>query len=128
MTLAFNQLAFIAAGGALGAVLRFLVSNGVHSFMSRDFPYGTLTVNVIGSFLMGLTYVMLIERLNLSPEWRAFIIVGLLGAFTTFSTFSIETLLLIESSELSKALINVILSVVLCIMGSWIGIISGRQL
>ena len=128
MTLAFNQLAFIAAGGALGAVLRFLVSNGVHSFMSRDFPYGTLTVNVIGSFLMGLTYVMLIERLNLSPEWRAFIIVGLLGAFTTFSTFSIETLLLIESSELSKALINVILSVVLCIMGSWIGIILGRQL
>ncbi len=128
MTLAFNQLAFIAAGGALGAVLRFLVSNGVHSFMSRDFPYGTLTVNVIGSFLMGLTYVMLIERLNLSPEWRAFIIVGLLGAFTTFSTFSIETLLLIESSELSKALTNVILSVVLCIMGSWIGIILGRQL
>lgn len=96
--------------------------------MSRDFPYGTLTVNVIGSFLMGLTYVMLIERLNLSPEWRAFIIVGLLGAFTTFSTFSIETLLLIESSELSKALTNVILSVVLCIMGSWIGIILGRQL
>ncbi|VAW96000.1 Fluoride ion transporter CrcB [hydrothermal vent metagenome] len=128
MTLAFNQLAFIAVGGAIGAVLRFLVSNGVHSFMSRDFPYGTLTVNVVGSFLMGLTYVMLIERLNLSPEWRAFIIVGLLGAFTTFSTFSIETLLLIESSELSKALINIILSVVLCIMGSWIGIILGRQL
>ncbi len=128
MTIVFNQLAFIAAGGAIGAVLRFLVSNGVHSFMSRDFPYGTLTVNVIGSFLMGLTYVMLIERLNLSPEWRAFIIVGLLGAFTTFSTFSIETLLLIESSELSKALLNIILSVVLCVMGSWIGLILGRQL
>ncbi len=128
MTIAFNQLTFIAAGGAIGAVLRFLVSNGIHSFMSRDFPYGTLTVNVIGSFIMGLSYVMLIERLNLSPEWRAFIVVGLLGAFTTFSTFSIETLLLIQSSELSKALLNVILSVVLCVMGSWIGLILGRQL
>ncbi len=128
MTIVFNQLAFIAAGGAFGAVLRFLVSNGIHSFMGRSYPYGTLSVNVIGSFLMGLSYVMLIERLNLSPEWRAFILVGLLGAFTTFSTFSIETLLLIEGSELSKALLNVLVSVVLCIMGSWIGIILGRQL
>lgn len=128
MTIAFNQLMFIAAGGAIGAVFRFLVSNGIHSFMSRDFPYGTLTVNVIGSFVMGISYVMLIERLNISPEWRAFIIVGLLGAFTTFSTFSIETLVLIENGELSKALLNVLLSVLLCVMGSWIGLILGRQL
>lgn len=128
MTIALNQLVMIAAGGAIGAVLRFLVSNGVHSLVSRNFPYGTLTVNVVGSFLMGLSYVMLIERLNLSPEWRAFVMVGLLGAFTTFSTFSIETLLLIEGSELSKALLNIILSVLLCVLGSWIGLIIGRQL
>ena len=128
MTIALNQLMFIAAGGAIGAVFRFVMSNGIHSFMSRDFPYGTLTVNVIGSFVMGISYVMLIERLNISPEWRAFIIVGLLGAFTTFSTFSIETLVLIENGELSKALLNVVLSVLLCVMGSWIGLILGRQL
>lgn len=128
MTIAFNQLMFIAAGGAIGAVFRFLVSNGIHSFMSRDFPYGTLTVNVIGSFVMGISYVMLIERLNISPEWRAFIVVGLLGAFTTFSTFSIETLVLIENGELYKALLNVLLSVLLCVMGSWLGLILGRQL
>jgi len=128
MTIAINQLMFIAAGGAIGAVFRFLVSNAIHSFMSRDFPYGTLTVNVVGSFVMGLSYVLLIERLSISPEWRAFIIVGLLGAFTTFSTFSIETLLLIENSEISKALLNVFLSVLLCVMGSWIGLILGRQL
>ena len=128
MTLAINQLIFIAAGGAIGAVFRFLVSNGIHSFMGRGFPYGTLTVNVMGSFVMGLSYVMLIERLNVSPEWRAFIVVGLLGAFTTFSTFSIETLVLIQNSELSKAMLNVLLSVVLCLMGSWIGLILGRQL
>ena len=128
MTIAFNQLIFIAAGGALGAVFRFLVSNGIHSFMGRNFPYGTLTVNVMGSFVMGLSYVMLIERLNISAEWRAFIVVGLLGAFTTFSTFSIETLMLIQNNELSKAMLNVLLSVVLCVMGSWIGLILGRQL
>jgi len=128
MTLALNQLIFIAAGGAVGAVFRFLVSNGIHSFMGRGFPYGTLTVNVMGSFVMGISYVMLIERLNVSPEWRAFIIVGLLGAFTTFSTFSIETLVLIQNSELSKAMLNVLLSVLLCVMGSWIGLILGRQL
>lgn len=128
MTIAINQLIFIAAGGAIGAVFRFLVSNGIHSFMSRDFPYGTLTVNVIGSFVMGMSYVMLIERLNVSAEWRAFIVVGLLGAFTTFSTFSIETLVLIQNNELSKAMLNVLLSVVLCVMGSWIGLILGRQL
>lgn len=128
MTIAINQLIFIAAGGAIGAIFRFLVSNGIHSFMSRDFPYGTLTVNVIGSFVMGMSYVMLIERLNVSPEWRAFIVVGLLGAFTTFSTFSIETLVLIQNNELSKAMLNVLLSVVLCVMGSWIGLILGRQL
>ena len=128
MTIAFNKLMFIDAGGAIGAVFRFLVSNGIHSFMSRDFPYGTLTVNVIGSFVMGISYVMLIERLNISPEWRAFIVVGLLGAFTTFSTFSIETLVLIENGELYKALLNVLLSVLLCVMGSWLGLILGRQL
>ena len=128
MTLALNQLIFIAAGGAVGAVFRFLVSNGIHSFMGRGFPYGTLTVNVMGSFVMGISYVMLIERLNVSPEWRAFIVVGLLGAFTTFSTFSIETLVLIQNSELSKAMLNVLLSVLLCVMGSWIGLILGRQL
>ena len=128
MTLALNQLIFIAAGGAVGAVFRFLVSNGIHSFMGRGFPYGTLTVNVMGSFVMGISYVMLIERLNVSPEWRAFIIVGLLVAFTTFSTFSIETLVLIQNSELSKAMLNVLLSVLLCVMGSWIGLILGRQL
>ena len=128
MTLAINQLLFIAAGGAIGAVFRFLMSNGIHSFMGRDFPYGTLTVNVIGSFVMGISYVMLIERLDVSPEWRAFIVVGLLGAFTTFSTFSIETLVLIENSELSKAAVNVFLSIILCIMGSWIGLLIGRQI
>ena len=122
------QTIAIAIGGATGALLRFWVAGWVYSQWGRGFPYGTLFVNVSGSLLMGLLYVWLIERSTLSAEWRAALLVGLLGAFTTFSTFSIETIGLIESGELSKAVLNVLLSVVLCIAAAWGGMIIGRQL
>ncbi|MCW9023165.1 MAG: fluoride efflux transporter CrcB [Gammaproteobacteria bacterium] len=123
-----NHILAIAAGGALGAVSRYLVSNGVHLLAGRGFPYGTLTVNVVGSLLMGFLYIVLIERLGVESYWRAIILVGFLGAFTTFSTFSIETLNLIENGELSKAMINVLASVVTCITACWLGLMLGRQL
>lgn len=122
------QLLAIAAGGALGAVLRFLMSSGVYNWLGRGFPYGTLAVNVLGSLLMGLLSVLLIERLSLGPEWRAAILIGLLGGFTTFSTFSMETLNLIEAGEHLKALTNAVLSVLLCLGAAWAGVIAGRQL
>ena len=118
----------IAAGGAAGALLRFWASNGVHALLGRGFPYGTLSVNVIGSLAMGFLYVMFMERMTIEPEVRAALLVGLLGAFTTFSTFSIETLNLIEQTEYTKALLNVVLSVVGCVIAAWIGLKIGRQI
>ncbi|HFQ92134.1 MAG TPA: fluoride efflux transporter CrcB [Chromatiales bacterium] len=123
-----NQALAIAAGGAAGALLRYWTSLGVHSLLGRGFPYGTLTVNVAGSLLMGLLFVLFVERLNLGSEWRAAILIGLLGSFTTFSTFSIETLNLLEQGETLKALLNILLSVTLCLGAAWLGIITGRQL
>ena len=123
-----TQWLAIAAGGALGAMMRYGVSNGIHLLLGRGFPYGTLTVNVMGSLVMGLLYVLMLERSSVSPEWRGLLQVGLLGAFTTFSTFSIETLLLIENGELLKAGANVLLSVLLCLVAVWFGVLLGRQL
>jgi len=121
-------LVFVAAGGATGAVLRYLVSTGLHSILGRGFPYGTLAVNISGSLAMGLLFVLLIERMDAGIEWRAGLMIGLLGAFTTFSSFSIETLNLLEAGEHLKASINVLLSVTLCIVCAWVGMILGRQL
>ncbi|MBL1321284.1 MAG: fluoride efflux transporter CrcB [Methylophaga sp.] len=123
-----QQLIAIAGGGALGAVLRFLMSSHVYRLFGKDFPYGTLSVNILGSFLMGLLFILIIERGMLSGEWRSIIIVGFLGAFTTFSTFSIETLNLLESGELSRAALNIFLSVALCLVATWLGLVMGRQL
>lgn len=123
-----NQLLAIAAGGAIGSVLRFLMSSGVYAIAGRSFPYGTLAVNVVGSLLMGLLTVVLIERLSLGPEWRAAILIGVLGGFTTFSSFSIETLNLIEAGAHIKAIANVLLSVVVCVGATWVGVVAGRQL
>lgn len=120
------QTLAIAGGGAIGALLRFWMSNGIHHLLGRGFPYGTLAVNVLGSLLMGFLYVMLIDKLPLSAVWRAALLIGLLGAFTTFSTFSIETLNLMEEGELIKALLNVVLSVVLCLFAAWTGVLAGR--
>ncbi len=122
------QVLAIAAGGALGAVLRFWMSNGVYALLGRGFPYGTLAVNVLGSLLMGFLFVLLIDKLSLGPNWRAALLIGLLGAFTTFSAFSIETLNLIEEGETMKALLNTALSVVLCVGAAWVGVLAGRSI
>jgi len=123
-----TQILSIAAGGAVGALLRFWVSNGVYSLLGRSFPYGTLAVNVIGSLLMGLLYVFFLERMTVSAELRGAVLIGLLGSFTTFSTFSIETLNLIEQAEFMKAGLNTLISVFACLIAAWFGLVIGRQI
>lgn len=123
-----TQLIAIALGGSVGAVLRFLVANGIYGWLGRDFPHGTLFVNVSGSFLMGFLSVMMLQRFPLAVEYRAAILVGFLGAYTTFSTFALETLNLFEAASVLKACLNILLSVVLCLVAAWVGVIVGRQL
>ena len=122
----FNMIA-IMIGGAMGAAMRYLVSNGIYSLLGREFPYGTLFVNVLGSFLMGFLTVLLIEKGNIDPLIKAAILVGFLGAFTTFSTFSIDTLALINKGALSYAFLNMIASVIICVSAVWFGIFIAKQ-
>lgn len=123
-----HQVLAIAAGGALGAVMRFGVSTGVYRLLGRDFPYGTLAVNVLGSLLAGVLFILMIERYVIAAEWRAALLIGLLGSFTTFSTFSLETLALFEQGDIWRAGLNVVLSVMLCLAATWLGIAIGRQM
>ena len=123
-----NQVLAIAGGGAVGAVLRYWVSSGVYALTGRGFPYGTLVVNVLGSLVMGFLYIWLLERMPGGVAMRAFLIIGLLGAFTTFSTFSIETLNLMEAGQIARAVLNTLLSVVLCIGAAALGVMLARQI
>lgn len=122
-----NQVLAIAGGGAVGAVLRYWVSTGVYTLTGRGFPYGTLVVNVLGSLLMGFLYIWLLERIPGGVAARAFLLIGVLGAFTTFSTFSIETLNLMEAGQFTRALLNTLFSVVLCVGAAALGVMLARQ-
>lgn len=123
-----GEFGAIAAGGAFGAIMRFWVSGGVYAWLGRDFPYGTLSVNVIGSFFIGIASILLTEKLTLTAEVRSFVMIGFLGAFTTFSTFSLETLFLLQEGLLIKAAGNILTNVLFCIMATWGGMILARSL
>lgn len=108
-----NALLLVAAGGALGASARYGVSLALINSAGR-FPFATLTVNILGSFLLGLLFAYS-QHTAISEGWRLFLAVGVLGAFTTFSTFSVEVVALLQQGELGKGLLHAGLNMILCI-------------
>jgi fluoride exporter len=117
----------VAAGGALGALGRFLVMSQVGHWLGGQFPYATLAVNLIGSFLLGAIVEVSALVWSPSPELRAFLVVGLLGAFTTFSTFSMDLIVLIERGNILSAALYATLSVVLCMAAFFVGMALFRH-
>lgn len=118
----------IAIGGTLGCWARYGMTNLIQSIYGRDFPYATLSINVLGSFLMGFLFIETLERLTISPQLRIGILTGFLGGFTTFSTFAMETLLLGEQGEAAKSLLYVALSLALGVLGAFGGAYIARNL
>ena len=122
------KIFYLGIFGGLGCISRYLVSGWVYNLFGRAIPYGTLAVNVIGSLLLGLIMEACLRSTLLSPELRIGITVGFMGGFTTFSTFSYETVRLIEEGSLVAAGANILLNVIVCIAAAVIGIYLARQI
>jgi CrcB protein len=118
----------IAVGGTLGCWARYAMTNLVQAVYGREFPYATLSINLIGSFLMGFLFVETLDRLIGSPAVRTGILTGVLGGYTTFSTFEMETLLLVEQGEAWKAVLYIVLSVGLGFLCAFGGAYIARNL
>ncbi len=106
----------VALGGALGSMARYALSTWIYQISSHKFPYATLTVNVLGSFVMGILFVVIVERAALPQEMRSLLMIGFIGAFTTFSTFSLDALGLWQNGHLFMALIYILATVILCLI------------
>ncbi len=119
-----NILVFV--GGDIGAVFRYVLSGWVYRVVGTDFPYGTLAVNVIGCFVIGLFLSMAEDRFLISPSFRIFFAVGVIGGFTTFSTFSFETVGLLRDGAIAIGLLNVVVSIVVGLAATWVGTLAGR--
>ncbi len=123
-----KYLLFIALGGATGALSRHWLANWVHGLWEGNVPLGTLLVNGVGSFAIGIVYVLLMEKSLLHPDWRGVLIVGFLGAFTTFSTYSLETIRLLEAGHTLTAIGYMFGSAIICVAGAGIAIALTRAL
>lgn len=121
-----SQVFAIALGGALGALARHGLSAALHTAFGARFPLGTLAVNVAGSFAMGWLFALFAERMHVAPEVRLLLMTGLLGAFTTFSTFSVETLALLHAGRWLAGAANVLSNVALCLAAAWAGALLVR--
>ena len=121
-----TTLVAVASGGAIGAILRYVISVWYVTNYSSSFPWPTLIANAIGALFIGILYVLIAEKGLVSVTWRPFLMIGLLGALTTFSSFSLETITLIEQAEWFLAIVYTLSSVLLCIILTWLGIMLTR--
>jgi CrcB protein len=122
------KLLWIGIGAFLGANLRYLLQTWAVGRWGPDFPYGTLIINISGSLILGFFLTVATQRVAVSPEWRAFITVGLLGGFTTFSSFSVETLNLVQMGRWLPAALYLAGNVCLGLLGAYLGVILARAM
>lgn len=119
--------ALVVVGGACGAVTRFWIGTALAAAFGRQFPWGTLAVNVLGSFVIGILFIVLTERTPAGAEaWRALLVVGFLGGLTTFSAFSIETMTMIQADQTVRAFANVAANLGLGFGACWLGLTIAR--
>jgi CrcB protein len=121
-----NMILLVAAGGAVGSVARYLMASSIQTSTGWQFPLGTVLVNVLGCFLIGILYVLLVARPEPRNDLRALLIVGVMGGFTTFSSFSLETVTMAMNGNYTGATLNVVLSVAACLVGTLLGISLAR--
>lgn len=122
------MLWYIAAGSAIGGVSRYLLGGWLQRQTAGTFPIGTLVINITGSFLLGLILRYAVETPTLTPEARAFLTIGFCGGYTTFSTFSYETVALMEDGQWPRAALYVALSVSLSVLAAFLGFAAAREL
>ncbi len=118
----------IALFGGLGCVSRYYLSGWVYERLGWHFPWGTLAVNICGAFIIGLLMELSLRSAHLPPTLRIGLVTGFLGGLTTFSTFSYETFRLLESGNYSTALVNVMVSVTVCLVFTWVGVMAAKAL
>jgi CrcB protein len=121
-----NMILLVAVGGAVGSVARYLMAASIQRATGWDFPIGTVLVNILGCFLIGTLYVLLVARPDPRQDLRALLMVGVLGGFTTFSSFSLETVTMAMTGNFGGATLNVAISVAACLVGTILGVTLAR--
>ena len=119
---------FVAGFGAMGCLARYYLSGWVYGWLGRGFPYGTLAVNIVGAFVIGLIMEFSLRSTLISEDLRMGLTIGFLGGMTTFSTFSYETFKLLEDGQFFTAFLNILVSVLICLVLTWAGIFVARQM
>jgi CrcB protein len=121
-----NMILLVALGGAVGSIARYLMASRIQTATGWQFPLGTVLVNILGCFLIGILYVLLVARPEPKHELRALLITGVMGGFTTFSSFSLETVTMAMNGNYGGATLNVGVSVLACLVGTVLGIALAR--